>query len=47
MLDKLIARGANINLRDAIGNTSLHKAVGHLLPDIVRYLLVLGAGCEI
>lgn len=43
MVQLLIERGANVNLRDNFGTTPLHVACGSNKPDIVNLLLDAGA----
>ena len=43
LLKLLIERGADPNLRDAVGNTVLHLAAGHDDPTIIKSLLDAGA----
>jgi ankyrin repeat protein len=39
----LLAAGANVNVRDSVRATPLHKAAQHGNPEVVRMLLELGA----
>ncbi len=42
-MDLLIAAGADVNLRDSLGETPLHHAIRHIYDVRARYLLAHGA----
>lgn len=43
----LVGRGANVNLRDSIGGTALHKAINTNQTEIAQYLVLRGAMVDV